>query len=57
LECRASEVAAFATAFDRTEEDQTEEINQSIVELFDAATALRDAVEKAMPIIEAIEAR
>jgi hypothetical protein len=34
-----------------------EEINQSLAELFDAATALRDAVEKAKPLIEAIEAR
>jgi hypothetical protein len=34
-----------------------EEINEFPVELFDAATALRDAVEKAKPIIDAIEAR
>jgi hypothetical protein len=33
-----------------------EEVNQSLVELFDAATALHDAIEKAKPIIEAIEA-
>ena len=30
-----------------------EEVNQSLVELFDAATALREAVEKAKPLIEA----
>jgi hypothetical protein len=34
-----------------------EEINQSLTELFDAATAPREAVGKAKPIIEAIEAR
>jgi hypothetical protein len=34
-----------------------EEINQSIVELFDAETGLREAVEKARPMIETIEAR
>jgi hypothetical protein len=34
-----------------------EEVNQSLVELFDAATALRESVERAKPIIEAIEAR
>jgi dephospho-CoA kinase len=34
-----------------------EEINQALAELVDAASVLRDAVEKAKPIIEAIEAR
>jgi hypothetical protein len=29
-----------------------EEVNQSLVELFEAATALHDAVEKTKPIIE-----
>jgi hypothetical protein len=38
-------------------EDQMEEVYQSLAELLDAATALHDAVEKAKPIIEAIEAR
>ena len=37
--------------------DHAEEVNQSLTELWDAATALRDVVEKAKPIIEAIEAR
>jgi hypothetical protein len=45
---------------------EIEEVNQSLVELWDAATALHDLVEKgksimpiekAKPIIEAIEAR
>jgi hypothetical protein len=36
---------------------EMEEINQSLAELLDAATALHDAVEKAEPIIDAIEAR
>jgi hypothetical protein len=34
-----------------------EEVHQSLRELFDAAKALKEAVEKAKPIIEAIEAR
>jgi hypothetical protein len=37
--------------------DHIEEVNQSLTELLDAATALHDAVEKAKPMIEAIEAR
>jgi hypothetical protein len=36
---------------------EMEEINQSLAELLDAATALHDAVEKAKPITDAIEAR
>jgi hypothetical protein len=37
--------------------DHIEEVNQSLTELLDAALALRDAVERAKPIIEAIETR
>jgi len=37
--------------------DQMKEVQQGLVELFDAAKALKEAVERAKPILEAIEAR
>jgi hypothetical protein len=37
--------------------DHIEEVNQSLIELWDAALALHDLAEKAKPIIDAIEAR